>query len=105
MDHKTRFDVYPGLSFFVDFVQRLAQDVNGPSYGSVVESPTRPIEVCKRAHTVSLNMTTAHNKDSLPKCPTCKSVDRLTHSPIFKNEGMTFGLDFVNTHDLCSISA
>ena len=27
MDHKTRFDVYPGFSIFVDFVQRLAQGV------------------------------------------------------------------------------
>ena len=72
-------------------------------YDSVVESHTRPVEVCKRAHTVSHNMTTAHNKGSLHKCPMCKSVHRLTQCPLFKNEGMKFRLDFVNTHDLCYI--
>ena len=73
MDHKSRFDEYPGFSVFVDFVQRLAQDVNDPLYGYAVESPTRPVEVCKRAHTVSHNMTATHNKGALHKCPMCKS--------------------------------
>ena len=77
MDNKIRFDEYPGFSVFVDFVQRLAQDVNDPLYGCAVESPTRPVEVCKRALTVSHNMTAMHNKGSLHKCPMCKSVHRL----------------------------
>ena len=33
----------------------------------------------------------------------CKSVHRLTQCPLFKNEGMKSRLDFVNTHDLCSM--
>ena len=103
MDHKSRFDEYPGLSIFVDFVQRLAQDVNYPLYGYAIESPTRPVEVCKRAQTVSHNMTATHNNGSLHKCPMCKSVHRLTQCPIFKNEGMESRLDFVNTHNLCYI--
>ena len=36
MDHKTRFDVYPGFSVFVDFVQRLAQDVRQAAHGSFI---------------------------------------------------------------------
>ena len=103
MDHKSRFDEYPGFSVFVDFVQRLAQDVNDPLYGYAVESPTRPVDVCKRAHTVSHNMTATLNNGSLHKCPMCKSVHRLTQCPIFKNEGMESRLDFVNTHNLCYI--
>ena len=103
MDHKSRFDEYPEFSVFVDFVQRLAQDVNDPLYGYAVESPTRPVEVCKRAHTVSHNMTATHNNGSLHKCPMCKLVHRLTQCPIFKNEGMESRLDFVNTHNLCNI--
>ena len=103
MDHKSRFDEYPEFSVFVDFVQRLAQDVNDPLYGYAVESPTRPVEVCKRAHTVSHNMTATHNNGSLQKCPMCKSVHRLTQCPIFKNESMESRLDFVNTHHLCYI--
>ena len=59
--------------------------------------------MCKRAHTVSHNMTATHNNGSLHKCPMCKSVHRLTQCPIFKNEGMKSRLDFVNTHDLCFI--
>ena len=103
MDHKSRFDEYPGFSVFVDFVQRLAQDVNDPLYGYAIESPTRPVDVCKRAHTVSHNMTATLNNGSLHKCPMCKSVHRLTQCPIFKNEGMESRLDFVNTHNLCYI--
>ena len=103
MDHKSRFDEYPEFRVFVDFVQRLAQDVNDPLYGYAVESPTRPVDVCKRAHTVSHNMTATLNNGSLHKCPMCKSVHRLTQCPIFKNEGMESRLDFVNTHNLCYI--
>ena len=103
MDHKSRFDEYPGFSVFVDFVHRLAQDVNDPLYGYAVESPTRPVDMCKRAHTVSHNMTATLNNGSLHKCPMCKSVHRLTQCPIFKNEGMESRLDFVNTHNLCYI--
>ena len=103
MDHKSRFDEYPEFSVFVDFVQRLAQDVNDPLYGYAIESPTRPVEVCKRAQTVSHNMTATHNNGSLHKCTMCKSVHRLTQCPIFKNEGMESRLDFVNTHNLCYI--
>ena len=103
MDNKGRFDEYPEFRVFVDFVQRLAQDVNDPLYGYAVESPTRPVDVCKRAHTVSHNMTATLNNGSLHKCPMCKSVHRLTQCPIFKNEGMESRLDFVNTHNLCYI--
>ena len=103
MDHKSRFDEYPGFRVFVDFVQRLAQDVNDPLYGYAIESPTRPVEVCKRAQTISHNMTATHNNGSLHKCPMCKSVHRLTQCPIFKNEGMESRLYFVNTHNLCYI--
>ena len=103
MDHKSRFDEYPGFGVFVDFVHRLAQDVNDPLYGYAVESPTRPVDMCKRAHTVSHNMTATLNNGSLHKCPMCKSVHRLTQCPIFKNEGMESRLDFVNTHNLCYI--
>ena len=105
MYNKSRFDENPGYSVFVDFVQRLAQDVNDPLYGYAVESPTRPVEVCKRAHTVSHNMTATHNNGSLHKCPMCKSVHRVTPCPIFKNEGMECRPDFVNTYNLCYMSA
>ena len=101
MDHKTTFDAYPGFGVFVDFVQRLAQDANDPLYGSPVEPPKRPVEVCKRAHIVSHNMATAHNKGSLHKCPMCKSAHRLTQCPIFKNEDIKSRLDFVNNRELC----
>ena len=48
-------------------------------------------------------MKATHNKGSLHKCPMCKSVHRLTQCPIIKNEGMKSTLDFVTTHNLCSI--
>ena len=103
MNHKSRCDAYPGFIVFVDFVQRLGQDVNDPLHGYAVESPTRPVEVCKRAHTVSHIMIATHNNGSLHICTMCKSVYRLTQCPIFKNEGMESRLDFVNTHNVCYI--
>ena len=51
------------IRFDLMYIQDLAHSLISssgllrPLYGSIVESPAWPVEVCKRAHTVSHNMT------------------------------------------------
>ena len=51
------------IRFDLMYIQDLAHSLISssgllrPLYGYIVESPARPVEVCKRANTVSHNMT------------------------------------------------